>query len=88
MPSTRSLAVSLPQARWLEGSGNRHIASRKYRRTATAADRATGPPRRQGKLRTTIVSYLNDHVSQLLTGGSCQEETGRQGPPHAASCPS
>ena len=36
-----------------------------------------------GKLRTTIVSYLDDHVSRLLTTGSYQEETGRQ---LAAAC--
>jgi hypothetical protein len=36
-----------------------------------------------GKLRTTIVSYLDDHVSGLLTAGSYQEETGRQ---LAAAC--
>ena len=31
-----------------------------------------------GKLRGAIVSYLNDHVSCLLTTGSYQEQTGRQ----------
>ena len=31
-----------------------------------------------GKLRTSIVSYLDDHVSRLLTAGSYREETGRQ----------
>src|ERR1700678_2229158 len=36
-----------------------------------------------GKLRTTIVSYLDDHVSRLLTAGSYREETGRQ---IAAAC--
>jgi hypothetical protein len=36
-----------------------------------------------GKLRSTIVSYLDDHVSRLLTTGSYQEETGRQ---LAAAC--
>ena len=36
-----------------------------------------------GKLRTSIVSYLDDHVSRLLTAGSYQEETGRQ---LAAAC--
>jgi hypothetical protein len=30
-----------------------------------------------GKLRTTIVSYLDDHVARLLTTGSYQQETGR-----------
>jgi hypothetical protein len=36
-----------------------------------------------GKLRTSVVSYLDDHVSRLLTTGSYQEETGRQ---LAAAC--
>jgi hypothetical protein len=36
-----------------------------------------------GKLRTAIVSYLDDHVSRLLTTGSYQQETGRQ---LAAAC--
>jgi tetratricopeptide (TPR) repeat protein len=36
-----------------------------------------------GKLRNAIVSYLDDHVSRLLTTGSYQEETGRQ---LAAAC--
>jgi hypothetical protein len=36
-----------------------------------------------GKLRAAIVSYLDDHVSQLLTAGSYREETGRQ---LAAAC--
>ena len=36
-----------------------------------------------GKLRAVIVSYLDDHVSRLLTGGSYREETGRQ---LAAAC--
>jgi hypothetical protein len=31
-----------------------------------------------GKLRSSVVSYLDDHVSRLLTAGSYQEETGRQ----------
>jgi hypothetical protein len=36
-----------------------------------------------GKLRTAIVSYLDDHVSRLLTTGSYQQETGRH---LAAAC--
>ncbi len=36
-----------------------------------------------GKLRSTVVSYLDDHVSRLLTVGSYQEKTGRQ---LAAAC--
>jgi hypothetical protein len=36
-----------------------------------------------GKLRSAVVSYLDDHVSRLLTGGSYREETGRQ---LAAAC--
>ena len=36
-----------------------------------------------GKLRSTLVSYLDDHVSRLLTTGSYQEETGRR---LAAAC--
>lgn len=36
-----------------------------------------------GKLRNAIVSYLDDHVSRLLTTGSYREETGRQ---LAAAC--
>ena len=36
-----------------------------------------------GKLRTAIVSYLDDHVSRLLTTGSYQEQAGRQ---LAAAC--
>ncbi len=36
-----------------------------------------------GKLRSVIVSYLDDHVSRLLTGGSYREETGRR---LAAAC--
>jgi hypothetical protein len=36
-----------------------------------------------GKLRTVIVSYLDDHVSRLLTEGTYQEETGRE---LAAAC--
>jgi hypothetical protein len=36
-----------------------------------------------GKLRNAIVSYLDDHVSRLLTAGSYREETGRQ---LAAAC--
>jgi len=39
-----------------------------------------------GKLRNALVSYLDDHVSRLLTTGSYQEETGDSSPPHAASC--
>ncbi len=36
-----------------------------------------------GKLRSAVVSYLDDHVPRLLTVGSYQEETGRQ---LAAAC--
>lgn len=36
-----------------------------------------------GKLRSSVASYLDDHVSRLLTAGSYQEETGRQ---LAAAC--
>jgi hypothetical protein len=36
-----------------------------------------------GRLRAAVVSYLDDHVSRLLTTGSYQEETGRQ---LAAAC--
>ena len=36
-----------------------------------------------GKLRAVIVSYLDDHVSRLLTGGSYREDAGRQ---LAAAC--
>lgn len=36
-----------------------------------------------GKLRSTLVSYLDDHVSRLLTTGSYEQETGRQ---LAAAC--
>jgi hypothetical protein len=36
-----------------------------------------------GKLRTSIVSYLDDHVSRLLTASSYREQTGRQ---LAAAC--
>jgi hypothetical protein len=36
-----------------------------------------------GSLRSVILSYLDDHVSHLLTGGSYREETGRQ---LAAAC--
>jgi hypothetical protein len=36
-----------------------------------------------GRLRAVIVSYLDDHVSRLLTGGSYREETGRR---LAAAC--
>jgi hypothetical protein len=36
-----------------------------------------------GRLRSSVVSYLDDHVSRLLTAGSYQEETGRQ---LAAAC--
>ena len=36
-----------------------------------------------GKLRSSVVSYLDDHVSRLLTAGSYREETGRQ---LAAAC--
>jgi len=36
-----------------------------------------------GKLRSAVVSYLDDHVSRLLTAGSYREETGRQ---LAAAC--
>jgi hypothetical protein len=36
-----------------------------------------------GKLRSAIVSYLDDHVSRLLTTGNYREETGRQ---LAAAC--
>jgi hypothetical protein len=36
-----------------------------------------------GKLRSSVVAYLDDHVSRLLTAGSFQEETGRQ---LAAAC--
>ena len=36
-----------------------------------------------GTLRAVIVSYLDDHVSRLLTGGSYRDETGRQ---LAAAC--
>jgi len=36
-----------------------------------------------GKLGSSVVSYLDDHVSRLLTAGSHQEETGRQ---LAAAC--
>jgi hypothetical protein len=35
-----------------------------------------------GKLRSAVVSYLDDHVSRLLTAGSYQEETGQL----AAAC--
>jgi hypothetical protein len=36
-----------------------------------------------GKLRSAVVTYLDDHVSRLLTGGSYREETCRQ---LAAAC--
>jgi hypothetical protein len=88
-------AAALPAAalRWLTSppagspyaSGTRRIGAadidviRELARSYREMDNRLGG----GKLRSSIVSYLDDHVSRLLITGSYQEETGRQ---LAAAC--
>jgi len=88
-----SAALSASALRWLTsppadapvGSGLRRVgradieAIRELTRSYREMDNQLGG----GKLRTVIVSYLDDHVSRLLTSGSYAEETGRQ---LAAAC--
>jgi tetratricopeptide (TPR) repeat protein len=88
-----SAALSASALRWLTSppavapaaSGIRRIG-----RTDIDAIRAVATSYREmdnrlggGKLRHAVVSYLDDHVSRLLTTGTYKEETGRQ---LAAAC--
>jgi hypothetical protein len=81
-------AVSASALRWLtcpaagkpSAAGVRRVgrADIEAIRDLTASYREMDNRLGGGKLRSVIVSYLDDHVSPLLTGGSYREETGRQ----------
>ena len=75
-----SPAADAPAASGIRKVGRADIdAIRELTRSYREMDNRLGG----GKLRSTIVSYLDDHVSRLLTTGSYQQETGRQ---LAAAC--
>jgi len=88
-----SAALSASALRWLtcpaagepSAAGARRVgrADIEAIRDLTASYREMDNRPGGGKLRGVIVSYLDDHVSLLLTGGSYQEGTGRQ---LAAAC--
>jgi tetratricopeptide (TPR) repeat protein len=88
-----SAALPASALRWLTSPpANAPAASglRRIGRTDIDAIRAVATSYREmdnrlggGKLRHSVVSYLDDHVSRLLTTGTYQEETGRQ---LAAAC--
>ena len=72
-----------PRARQLTGSRRVGRADIEAIRDLTHSYREMDNRLGGGKLRAAIVSYLDDHVSCLLTSGSYREETGRQ---LAAAC--
>ena len=85
LPASALRWLTSPPADAPSASGTRKVgradidAIRELTRSYREMDNRLGG----GKLRTSIVSYLDDHVSRLLTTGSYQEETGRQ---LAAAC--
>jgi hypothetical protein len=85
LPGSALRWLTSPPADAPSSSGTRRVgradidAIRDLTRTYREMDNRLGG----GKLRHSIVSYLDDHVSGLLTTGSYQEQTGRQ---LAAAC--
>ncbi len=85
LPASALRWLTSPPASAPAGTGPRKVgradidAIRELTRTYREMDNRLGG----GKLRHSIVSYLDDHVSGLLTTGSYREETGRQ---LAAAC--
>ena len=85
LPASALRWLTSPPAAAPAASGTRKVgradidAIRELTRSYREMDNRLGG----GKLRSSIVSYLDDHVSRLLTAGSYQEETGRQ---LAAAC--
>jgi hypothetical protein len=85
LPASALRWLTSPPAAAPSASGTRKVgradidAIRELTRTYRDMDNRLGG----GKLRTSVVSYLDDHVSRLLTAGSYREQTGRQ---LAAAC--
>jgi hypothetical protein len=85
LPASALRWLTSPPAGAPSASGTRQVgradidAIRELTRSYREMDNRLGG----GKLRTSIVSYLDDHVSRLLTAGNYREETGRQ---LAAAC--
>jgi hypothetical protein len=85
LPASALRWLTSPPAAAPSASGTRQVgradidAIRELTRSYREMDNRLGG----GKLRSAVVSYLDDHVSRLLTAGSYQEETGRQ---LAAAC--
>ena len=85
LPASALRWLTSPSADAPSGSGPRRVgradidAIRDLTRSYREMDNRLGG----GKLRGVIVSYLDDHVSRLLTTGSYAEDTGRQ---LAAAC--
>ena len=85
LPASALRWLTSPPAAAPSASGTRKVgradinAIRELTRSYREMDNRLGG----GKLRTSVVSYLDDHVSRLLTAGSYREETGRQ---LAAAC--
>ena len=90
LPASALLWLTSPPAAAPSASSTRRVgradidAIRKLTRSYREMDNRLGG----GKLRIAVVSYLDDHVSRLLTAGSYQEETGRQLAAACGSCPS
>src|ERR1700722_15019645 len=82
LPASALRWLTSPPAAAPSASGTRTVghadidAIRELTRSYREMDNRLGG----GKLRSSVVSYLDDHVSRLLTTGSYQEETGRQLP--------
>jgi tetratricopeptide (TPR) repeat protein len=80
LPASALRWLTSPPAAAPSASGTRQVgradidAIRELTRSYREMDNRLGG----GKLRTSVVSYLDDHVSRLLTAGSYREETGRQ----------
>jgi tetratricopeptide (TPR) repeat protein len=85
LPASALRWLTSPPAGAPSASGTRQVARadidaiRELTRSYREMDNRLGG----GRLRTAVVSYLDDHVSRLLTAGSYREETGRQ---LAAAC--
>jgi len=85
LPASALRWLTSPPAAAPSASGTRKVgradieAIRELTRTYREMDNRLGG----GKLRTSVVSYLDDHVSRLLTAGSYREQTGRE---LAAAC--
>jgi hypothetical protein len=85
LPASALRWLTSPPAAAPSASGTRQVgradidAIRELTRSYREMDNRLGG----GKLRSSVVSYLDDHVSRLLTAGSYREETGRQ---LAAAC--